>query len=93
MNKNPLELYYKVTQKYALEPGIRQYLIRILNTLGIGLLWMGINTTVGIMLGYGIIDGRFRLGNGIFYTWFFLSMGGFIWWIYRIWREPIQFEE
>jgi hypothetical protein len=54
---------------------------------------MGINTTVGIMLGYGIIDGRFRLGNGIFYTWFFLSMGVFIWWIYRIWREPIQFEE
>ncbi len=76
-----------------MEPGIRQYLIRILNTLGIGLLWMGINTTVGIMLGYGIIDGAFRLGNGIFYTWFFLSMGGFIWWIYRIWREPIQFEE
>jgi hypothetical protein len=54
---------------------------------------MGINTTVGIMLGYGIIDGAFRLGYGIFYTWFFLSMGGFIWWIYRIWREPIQFEE
>jgi hypothetical protein len=93
LNKNPLELYNNVTQEYALEPGIRQYLIRILNTLGIGLLWMGINTTVGIMLGYGIIDGGFRLGNGIFYTWFFLSMGVFIWWIYRIWREPIQFEE
>jgi hypothetical protein len=54
---------------------------------------MGINSTVGIMLGYGIVEGTFRLGNGIFYTWFLISMGVFIWWIYRIWREPIQFEE
>ncbi|MFN4975121.1 MAG: hypothetical protein ACK5GV_07750 [Bacteroidota bacterium] len=76
-----------------MEPGIRKYLTRILNTLGIGLLWMAINSTAGIMFGYGLVEDSFRLGNVIFYTWFFLSMLLFSWWVYRIWRTPITYED
>lgn len=76
-----------------MEPGIRQYLIRILNTIGLGLLWMAINSTAGIMLGYGIIEGSLKTGNLIFYGWFMLSLSAFIWWCYRIWSKPIEFED
>ncbi|MFM7358124.1 MAG: hypothetical protein ACKO1T_06045 [Sediminibacterium sp.] len=76
-----------------MEPGVRKYLLRILNTLGIGLLWMTINSTAGLMFGYGLVEGSFQLGNIVFYAWFFLSMLLFSWWIYRIWRNPISYEE
>jgi hypothetical protein len=32
-----------------MEPGIKEYLLRIVNTISLGLLWMAINTTAGIM--------------------------------------------
>lgn len=86
-------MYIRCTQQLYVEPGIRQYLIRILNTIGLGLLWMAINSTAGIMLGYGIIEGSFKTGNLIFYCWFILSLSAFIWWCYRIWSKPIEIED
>ena len=38
-----------------MEPGVRQYLIRILNTLSIGVLWMAINSTLGIMYDFAFV--------------------------------------
>ena len=76
-----------------MEPGIRKYLISILNTLGIGFLGLAINSKAGIMFGYGLVEDSFRMGNVIFYSWFFLSMLLFSWWVYRIWRTPISYEE
>ncbi len=35
--------------KTEMEPGIRKYLIRIVNTLSLGLLWLALNSTAGIM--------------------------------------------
>jgi hypothetical protein len=54
---------------------------------------MTINSTAGIMFGYGLIEESLRLGNIIFYSWFILSLLLFSWWAYRIWRTPISYEE
>jgi uncharacterized membrane protein YpjA len=76
-----------------LEPGIRKYLIRIINTLSLGLLWLALNSTAGIMYGYAFAEGQIKLGNILFYIWFLLSLTAYLWYVIRLWRKPIDFEE
>jgi len=75
-----------------MEPGVRQYLIRILNTLAMGLLWMAVNMTAGIMYDLAFIHEHVRLGNILFYIWFVSSLGAFLWWVIRTWSKPIGFD-
>ena len=76
-----------------MEPGVRQYLIRILNTLCFGLLWMALNMTPGIMYDLAFIHERVRLGNVLFYIWFVISLTAFLWWVIHTWRKPIDFDQ
>ncbi|MFN3667456.1 MAG: hypothetical protein ACK4S0_14930 [Sediminibacterium sp.] len=76
-----------------MEPGIRKYLIRIINTLSLGLLWLALNSTAGIMYGYAFVEGQIKLGNILFYIWFLLSLTAYLWYVIRLWRKPIDFEE
>ncbi len=75
-----------------MEPGVREYLIRIVNTLAVGLLWMAINTTVGIMYDYAFVHEHISTGNILFYIWFVISFIVFLWWVIRLWRKPIDFD-
>ena len=76
-----------------MEPGVRQYLIRILNTLSIGLLWMAVNMTAGIMYDLAFIHEKVTAGNIIFYIWFLISLAAFLLWVIKTWSKPIDFEQ
>ena len=76
-----------------MEPGVSKYLVRILNTISVGLLWLAINSTIGIMYDYAFIHDHFTTGNILFYCWFFISLTLFLWWIIRLWSKPINFDE
>ncbi len=76
-----------------MEPGVREYLIRILNTISVGLLWLAINSTMGIMYDYAFIHDKLTAGNIIFYVWFISSLSLFLWWVIRLWSKPINFNE
>jgi len=75
-----------------LEPGVRAYLIRILNTISVSLLWFTINTTAGIMYDYAFIHEKATMGNIIFYAWFIISLVAFLWYIIRLWKKPLNIE-
>lgn len=77
----------------GMEPGVRKYLIRIANTLSVGLLWMAINSTLGIMYDFAFVHDTISTGNILFYIWFVVSLGAFLWWVIRLWNQPIDFEE
>lgn len=76
-----------------MEPGIKEYLTRILNTLAVGLLWLAINTTAGIMYDHAFVHGEIDLGNILFYAWFLISLVAFLWWVIRLWKKPLHFED
>lgn len=76
-----------------MEPGVRKYLIRILNTLSVGLLWMVLNSTLGIKYDFAFVNDHITKGNILFYIWFVLSFIAFIWWVIRLWSKPIDYEE
>lgn len=76
-----------------MEPGVKEYLIRIVNTLSLGLLWMAINSTAGIMFELGIVKDHITLGNILFYCFFILTFFFYMRWIIRLWKKPIDFEQ
>jgi hypothetical protein len=76
-----------------MEPGVKQYLIRILNTLAMGLLWMATNSTLGIMYDFAFVHEHVTTGNILFFIWFAISLAAYLWWVIRTWRKPIDFEK
>lgn len=76
-----------------MEPGVREYLLRIVNTLSVGILWMAINSTAGIMYDLAFVHDKITIGNILFYCWFVISLTLFLWWIIRLWSKPIHFED
>ncbi len=71
-----------------MEPEIRAFLQRIaLTILGL-LLWMSINSTIGIMYNYAFFEGRISIGNIIFYVWLVVSFIALIWFYSKLWKKP-----
>lgn len=76
-----------------MEPGVKEYLLRIVNTLALGLLWMAVNSTAGIMYDLAFVHEHVALGNILFFIGFALSLSLYLWWVVRTWRKPIDFEK
>lgn len=76
-----------------MEPGVKKYLLRIVNTLSLGLLWLALNSTIGIMYDYAFIHDHVETGNILFYAFFLLSLGAYLWWVIHVWNQPINYDE
>jgi len=72
------------------EPEILAFLKRIALSISLGVLWMLINSTVGIMYGYAFVEDKVRLGNILFYIWFILSLVALVWYLRKRWSKPIE---
>lgn len=65
------------------------FLKRISMSILIGIVWMGINSTAGIMFDLAFVHDKISAGNIIFYLWFILSIAVMIWLYIRLWsKEP-----
>ena len=69
-----------------MEPEVREFLARISKTIGLVVLWMSINSTIGIMFGWAFTNGHVTTGNIIFYIWFVGSLVLMIWLLMRMWK-------
>ena len=74
-----------------MEPKIVAYLKRIIKTLVIGLVWMVINVRFGIMNNYAFIEDQISIGNIVYYIWFFSSSSFVAYYVYKIWKDPLNF--
>jgi hypothetical protein len=75
-----------------MEPGMKKYLLRIVNTLAVALLWLAVNSTAGIMYDLGFVHDHITTGNILFYTWFLISLAAFLWWVIWLWSKPLDIE-
>ena len=76
-----------------MEPAVRAYLLRIINTLSFGLIWLIINSTAGIMYGWAFPAKKISAGNIIFYVWLVLSFVSLLMYIIKLWNKPLDFED
>jgi len=69
----------------GMEPDVRKYLFKVLNSLCYGLLWLALNVLGGLYWGYGTINGKLSVGNILFFSWFILSLIALLYSYYRMW--------
>lgn len=76
-----------------MEPKVIIYLKRIVKTITIVLIWMIVNTRLGIVNNYAFFEKKLTTTNIIFYIWFVLSLAIIIYLMYKIWRKNIGFDK
>jgi hypothetical protein len=69
-----------------MEPDVRNFLSKILSSISMTLLWMLINSTVGIGLNYAFFEEKPSLKNYIFYVWFLVSFAFLIRYLLKKWN-------
>ena len=70
----------------GIEPEVKNFLSKIVTSLSIGLLWMLINSTIGIYFNFAFFENKPTIGNYIFYVWFLVSLYFLIKLYRRIWK-------
>jgi len=70
----------------SMEPEMSEFLIRIVHTISMGLVWMLVNMTIGIYLGFAFFETKPSLGNYLFYAFFLISLGFLIRYFIKKWK-------
>ena len=70
----------------SMEPDVRNFLVKIANSLALSLFWMIANAIIGIAFNYAFFDDIPTVGNYIFYAWFLLSLGALLFYLKRKWN-------
>ena len=70
----------------GMEREARELLIKVSKSMAVALLWLMINMTFGIYLGWLFFGERMTAGNYVFYAFMITSLIGMIWYLVRLWR-------
>jgi NADH:ubiquinone oxidoreductase subunit 3 (subunit A) len=71
------------------EPDVRQFLKRIIQTISAGLLFLLLHMTFGLYFNWAFFEGSIRLGNMVYYIIFLVSLGGLVYYYYRLWKGKL----
>lgn len=70
----------------GMEDDTRAFLLRILNTVAIVLLWMMANVFIGIYKNYAFFEGKPNWTNYLYYIFFLVSLAALIIHLRRKWK-------
>jgi hypothetical protein len=73
-----------------MEPGIREFFRRLSLSIGLCIIWMTINMTIGIKYGYAFFETTIQWGNIVYYIWAVASFAAVVFFFIRIWKKPIE---
>ncbi|MDR3713398.1 MAG: hypothetical protein P4L51_11315 [Puia sp.] len=71
----------------GMEPEVRDFLKRIVLSICLGLIWLILNMTAGIYLGWLFVRGRLSAGNIVYYCFFLVSLALLIRFYLRTWQK------
>ncbi len=70
----------------GMEPDVKNFLSKIVTSLSVGLLWLLVNSTIGIKFNFAFFENKPTIGNYIFYVWFLVSLFFLIKFYRKIWK-------
>lgn len=73
----------------GMEPDVTRFLVRIMQTISMGLLWLMVNMTIGIYYDLAFFDQQPSVGNYIFYVWFVFSFLLLLFYFWKKWRKNL----
>ena len=71
----------------GMEPDIKKYLAKLLNSMSIVLIWLLINAMLRIYLELAFFNDCIQLVNIIFYVWFLASFIFLLYYLYKQWKN------
>ncbi|PWV53829.1 hypothetical protein [Chitinophaga sp. S165] len=74
-------------RKEPFDMRIVQYFVRIMRTVFLGFFWMIINVFLGLYLGFAVPEESTTGRMIFFYSWFVLSLAGYLFIVIRMWRK------
>ncbi|MEI8073599.1 MAG: hypothetical protein WCH78_02530 [Bacteroidota bacterium] len=76
-----------------MEPGVKDYLVRILNTIAVTGLCLMLNIIAGLKYEWAFVEEKLQWQNIAFYIFLVLSLTALFFYILKIWRKPLDFEQ
>ncbi len=73
-----------------MEPEVKEFFKRVMYSVFAGLLWLGLNTTFGIMYGFAFPENNISIGNIIFYVWFVASIILLLRFYIKLWKKSFE---
>jgi hypothetical protein len=69
-----------------MEPDIKNFLSKVLSSFSMSLLWLLVNSTIGIAFNYAFFENKPSVGNYVFYLWFLISLFFLIAYLRKKWK-------
>ena len=69
-----------------MEPEVREFLVKIVQSLSMGLLWLLVNMSIGIYYGLAFFEGSPSIGNYLYYVGFIASLVLLILYLKKKWK-------
>jgi hypothetical protein len=69
-----------------MEEDVKEFLIKIVQSISMGLVWLLANMCIGIYFGFAFFEGRPSLGNYIYYAVFILTLIALINYLRKKWK-------
>lgn len=76
-----------------MEPVVKEYLLRIVNTIAIAGLCLMLNIIAGIKYELAFVEDKLQWKHVAFYVFLVLSLTAMTLYIIKIWRKPLDFEK
>jgi ABC-type glycerol-3-phosphate transport system permease component len=73
-----------------MDPEVLAFLNRISRSIGIALVIMVLNSTLGIMWGYAFVEDHWKWSNTLFYIFAITSLFGLFYALYKIWGAHLK---
>jgi hypothetical protein len=71
----------------GMDTEVKIYFRKIMNSFGVGLLWLLLAATFGLFLKLGYLQNGWRWYNVVFYLLLVLSFAAVIFYMYKLWRK------
>lgn len=69
-----------------MEPDVKEFLIKIVQSISMGLLWLLINMSIGIYYGFAFFEQAPSTGNYLYYVGFLLSLFLLVLYLKKKWK-------
>lgn len=73
----------------GMEPDVREFLVRIMQTISMSVVWLLVNMTLGIYYNLAFFDITPSIWNYLFYLWFLISFGLLLYYFHRKWKGKL----
>ena len=73
----------------GIEPEVKDFLKRILQTVSMGMLFLIVHMTFGLYLNWGFYEEKISVGNVVYYFFLILSLVGLLLYYNKLWKSRL----